>query len=841
MISRSKTNDTKNITPGIKRRVSYKKKQASNFKRQRAIIDAYDFDVQGQYRDYDRIKNYDVNYDLFNGRLDTEAYSDPVCFNVGQEEVELQGHTINHYPIISQVANAMYGEILNRPISPVAIDTGPSGVNYRSTKINEMLRELAETEIIQPTKELVQQKYMQQNGITDPFSLTIEEQKQVMADIQRRTERLTPERITDFIANDLMTPNQRVIQQLSDYLFGTLDIKSKVQSNGKHAICTGESIYYVGDRKGQPVFEVVNPKYFTAFGSQNTEWYQEMSWARYEQWFTITDVMQRYALEFSESNLRDLERMVEPIGGLEHVGDPKYDKVQERLMFEMSIDSKTARKYDGINYKTREGSAQFQRLYGDIISKYGEEKGHQIWNYGIRVAHITWRDKRPLKVVTRIENDTKVTYYRSENYEPTDMDLDVETIWVDEVWEAEKVGSVAGKEYYMNIRPIPGQYKSIHNPFGTDLPYYGRQYNSPLNNSKNVSPIDLGKPWQMEFDITMSSIKHDMSTDLGKVMVLPMMLKPEGWKWQDWMATLKNGKIAVTQLSRHGMNFDPGLLKNIDLSKTSDIAGKMNALQFNFQHLVRSMNFNDARIGAVGQYTTNENIVQSTSASYNQTEGFFDMHFKVAEKAINALINRTRILYKDKRESDVVYDDIARILANVTPDAWFESWGVKLSLSSGDMQKMEQIRGNMLGFIQNGMSFDGILSIMLADTPSEIVDTVRKESKRMQQERAAAMQSAQQARAAEEQKETQLEMAKMNQKLTIEREKMQSQERRAEINSEIFRKQADVDGNKVPDSVQKTLMELKAKEKGLIKEMEIEREKLRLKEKELELRYGANT
>lgn len=841
MITKNSNNDTKKITPDIKRRVSTKKKTASSFKRQRAIMDAYDYDVRGQYRDFNRIKNYQINYDLFNGRLDTEMYSDPVCFNVGKEEVTMEGHTINHYPLISQIANAMYGEIQNRPISPIAIDSGPSGINFRNRKINELIRELVQTEIIQPTQQMVQQKYFKQYGITDPFALSVEEQKQVMADIQSRTDRLTPEKIVDFISNDLMTPNQRVVQQLSNYLFGRLDIKDKIRENGKHAICTGESIYYVGERYDQPVFDVVNPMYFSAYGSQNTEWYQEMSWARYEQWLTVPDLMQRFALDFTEANLRDLEKMVEPIGGLENVGDPRYDKVQERVMYEMSINSDIARKYDGINYKTKEGSGQFQRLYRDVIAKYGEDKGHALWNYGIRVANITWRDKRPLTVVTRIENDKKVKYYRDEHYEEQSGDYSVERIWVDEVWEGDKVGSVAGKEYYLNIHPIPGQYKSVYNPFGVDLPYYGKQYNTHMNNSKNVSPIDLGKPWQMEFDVTMSNIKHDMATDLGKVLILPMMLKPENIKWQDWMNTIKNGKIALTQLSRHGVTFDDRLVRNIDLSKTSDIAGKMATLQFNFQQLVRSMNFNEARIGAVGQYTTNENIVQSTSASYNQTESFFNTHFKVAEKALNALVNRTRILYKNKPDADYVYDDIARILANITPDGWFEPWGVKLSLSSGDMQKMEQIRNNILGFIQNGMSFEGILSLMLADTPSEITDTVRKETKKQEEKRQQEMAMIQQQQEAERQSNQQIELAKLQQKSELEMAKLQSQERRAEINSEIFRKQADVDNNKIPDTIQKALLDIKAEENELAKKLEIEREKLRIKEKELELRYGGNT
>lgn len=838
MVTSNKQNNTKHITPDIKRRVSSKKKQANNFKRQRDIMDAFDYDTNGVHRDSRKIENYEMNWDLFNGRLDVTAYSDPICFNVGEEEVELKGHTITHYPLISQIASAWVGEIEARPFKPIAIDTGPSGMNFRSKKIQELLQRLAHAEVIAPIQQMVQQQYMQQNNVKDPFALSVEEQQQMMADIQSRTEKLTPKDIADFIANDLETPNQRILQDLSDHLSKRLRIEQKIWENGKNAVVTGEEIYYVGERYGEPVFETVNGKHFTSWGSQNVEWYQEKSGCRYEQWFTIEDIMQRHAEYLTNSDLKQLEKLVEPIGGFRHVGDPEYDGVQRKVMHEMSIGGEIARKYDGINYKTKEGSNQFKALYNDVIKKYGNEYGTHIWNYGIREAHICWRDKRKLHRVIRIENGRKTTYWRDEHYEPTANDYEVSEIWVDQVWEGTKIGSVAGEEFYLNIRPIPGQYKSIHNPFGTDLPYYGKPFNTHKNNSKNVSPVDLGKPWQMEFDIMMSNLKHDLATDLGKVLMIPMMLKPENWQWQDWLDTIKHGKLAITQLSRHGMTFDSNLLRNIDLSKVSDMVGKINMLNFIFQQLVRSMRFNDARIGAIGQYTTGENIAQSSNASYNQTESFFNTHLDIAERAVNALLNRTRILYKNRPEEEYIYDDISRILSRITPDFWFEVWGIHISLSSDDAKKVKEIQAQMQAFIQNGISFEGILGVALADNSADVKNVIRIEQKKAEQRRAEEMAQAErmnQERIASQERTKQAELQFDKYKLEAT---LASQEKRADIQADQFRRQADVDNNRIPDTVQKAMMDLQQKQEKLIAELEIAKEKLRIEEKEIDLKYG---
>lgn len=841
----------------VKRRVSASKKRANNFARQREIMDAYDL-YYGYYRDYDEIDKYDVNYDLFNGRLDVSMYDDAVAFNIDNEQVKLESSTaITHYPLISQLANEIHGEMINRPFKPHVKDISLNGKNLRMKKWNELLMEFINNTIIGPLQQEATQKFFLANGITDPFSLNPEQQNQAQAEIQKMTQEMMPEDMLDFMTNDFQTPTQRQAQQLLEWFIERNNLKALFDEGYKHAIAVAKEVYYIGDRHDHPFVEFINPKFFTFGPASNSDWIQDGIWAKYEEWLSYEEVTQRYAEELRMKDLKELESLFEPIGGfrLDQRDPYKPDQVKERAMHELGREGSFLHdKYRHVNYKTREGQKDILRLYEDVINKYGPKYGYNYSNYGVRVARLAWRDKRLLKRVTRIENGKEKKYWLSEHYEPRPEDVKVVEVWVDEIWEGDKIGTATETCIYTNIRPIPGQYRSIDDPFDTKLPYIGKLYNTHLGNSKNVSLVDLGKPWQKEFDTTMAQLKHDMSTDLGNVFLLTLSLKPEGMTWQNFLDTVKNSNLMLVDYHKRGINnIDPQLLRSINLSKAPDIANKVQLLDYFRNNLIMSMRSNQNRIGAVGQYATNENIKMNTAAAYNQTENYFDTHRQITEKVMNALLNRAKYVYKQNPEKlSHILDDMAAADLELSAPFWYSTFNVKVTTSTEDIRKMEELRGQVLSFIQNGMSFDGVLALSLADTPSEIKDVLKKETARIEKQRQEQMAHEQQiqqqqiqAQMAEKQKEMELE-------LTMHREKLASQERRTEIDVQKFRLQNDVDQNQISDFIEKAILEMQQKQQQHESQLEYDRQQqeidkehkdkeLELEEKEINLKYGVGT
>lgn len=832
------------IGQDIKRRVSYKKKIAKDYQRQKDIIDLYD-SYFGDYRDFEELDKYNINYDLLNGRLDVSLYDQPLCIKIQNEkgkleEITLDAATITHYPLISQVASAILGEQILRPFRPLAKDTGEFSQTLRNKKFNELLREVIQHNILNPITDEIRAAFVNQMNTVDTFQLTEEQLQEIENQINAKTKEKTPEEVLDFMVNDFRTPTQRQAQQLLDYFTDKLKFKALQEDGFKHALATGREVYYIGDRHDEPFLKLCNPKYVRWGGSRDTEWIQDAAWATYEEWLSIEEAQQEYAEYLSEFTNKELEGFIEPIGGLRSLGDPKKDMVQRTTMIDLSTEgSALSEKYKDINYKTKKGQNSILNLYADVINKYGKEYGKNPFNYGVRVLHVFWRDKRNMKRVTRLVDGQEKKFWFDEHYEERPEDIKVIDIWVDEIWEGTKLGA-AEACLYINIRPIPNQYPSKYNPFGTKLPLIGKNYNTHMNNSKNVAWIDLGKTWQKDFDTTMSELKHLLKTDMGTQFLMFLELKPEGWKWQDWLNTAKNTGFMFSTLKKHGGVVDPNLLKKIDVGKIQDIAAKIQLLDYFRANLIQSLNFNDARIGAIGQYSTNQNVQQSQIASYNQTEAYFETHRQIFETALNAFMNRAKVLYKTNNKRFNILDDVARTELEISPDFWYEESAIEFSTSAEEIKKVENLKMQMQAFIQNGMSFNGILELALANNTSDIIDIMKKENKRMDQLRQEQMQIQQQQFQAQLQADMQDKQAQRDTTIQLELAKLKSQENRATMDMDKFRRQADADLDGRSDALEKSEMELSIKKliedkKAELAALKIQTDK-ELKEKELSIK-----
>lgn len=819
----------------IKRRVSYSKKAASSFRRQKDIIDRIDT-YYGAFRDHDKIDKYSINYDLYNGRLDGGLLDDPLTVKMGKELVNLEQHSITHFNFTSQIARAMHGEQKIRPFTPIAKDMGPRSASLRKAKTHDLIGEYLQSNVLAPLRETVFQKYMQENGIEDIRQLDPEMQQQLQADIEKRVNQRTPGEIIDFMQNQFSTPSQRGAQQMLDFLVDFLDIKYTQDEAFKSAIITGEEVIYVGERNNDVVFDLLNPKYYTWLGSQHTTRYEKGDWGKYEEWFSVDAIMQRHAMHLTKKQIKELEKLVEPMGGTRNIGDPKYDPIQRSVMYDLS-DSRNPerRKWENANIGLKNDHNALINLYGEAIGKWGSSYGTSLSNYGIREARVAWRDKRKLKYVTRRNPNTgeKETYWLDEHYTPQPKDITVQEVWLDEVWEGTKIGTFS-EGIYTNIRPSIGQYKSIFDPFDNDLPFYGMAFNTHMNNSKNISPIDLGKPFQKEIDATMANIRFDMATDVGKVFMMDMAMKPENWTWQEFLDSIKTAKMAPINTNQSGAPVDHTTAKAIDMSRINDIASKLEYLSVLRSNLVQAMLFNDARIGAIGEYATNTNTRANQSASYNQTEDFFDTHRKIMERALNALINKAKVVYKDQdHRNEIIFDDITLAELKSNPDFWYEANGIKITLSTEDIRSVERIKDLALTLSQNSMTPQSVMELSLAKTPTDVMDIMRKESKRMESAQQAQMEAQQAQMEAERQQEIEDRDAKFGHDIRLAQIDNISKEHRSMLEASQFERQADVDNNKIADSVERAQIEDERKRKKDEMDNVIKEKELELKEREV--------
>lgn len=818
------------IGKDYKVRASRYQKEAKDFQRQKDLLDVYDT-YYGTFRDHKQIETWEINYDLMNGRLDANLYSEPIKFKLGAEEITLDHQNITHYPLISQIARAFHGEAILRPFNPTVKHHGAKAGTMRDKEWSARISQLLADNIIAPIRQQVTQQYLASNGITDLYALQPEQLLQVEADVNRRVMQSTPKDVVDFMNNKFQTPTEVHANELLRSIMGDFDIDWMQGEGFKHMIPTGREVVFCGERRDELLIKLCNPKYFTSGGSQNQEWFQDREWAKYEEWITFGKAMQDHADIIDSKTYEELLDLGEPIGGHKNIGDPRKDRVQRHLMFEVGVEgSEIQRKSSGLDIRNSDGQRRIKQLYADIAKQYGHDNGDYFGYYGIRRAHIVFRDKRHLKRVTRNVSGELKKFWLDEHYEPKPSDIEIKDYWVDEVWEGYKLG----EDHHVGIRPVPYQYKSIYNPFKVDLPYYGIDYNTFMGNSRNVAFPDLGKAWQKEFDVTMANIKHDMATELGQVFVMAMGLKPQNMKWQEWMDTIKSGSIlAADTQQRAYSSLDPQLIRGLDLSKASSIANKIQYLEVIKQNLLQAMNFTPGRIGQVGQYTTQANLQIQQSASYNQTESYFQTHNKLWEKILQSAINKKRYILRHKDfEARQVLSDTSLAEMTMMDDFWFDELKVKISLSSEDVAAVERLKQQVQALIQNSYGFDAIVELSMAETQEEILNIARRETEKVRQMTQSQSKAEQEMEQAKREHESQ--QAQLDREWSFREKKLQvdSNERAAILRAEQFSRQFDINENKESDLIESKQIEMEQREKERLDDKEIKERELEIKNKE---------
>lgn len=804
-------------------RISYAKKKAHDFRWAEQVADFYD-KYYGGYCDMKRLKRLKINYNLYNGRGEQAMDEYKQDYH---SELEMEGlggfDDIQYHPVIDQVAKAMVGEMQRRPLKPIAIDSSGYTMNLRKMKRNEMFQSYIQQQILDPIRAQAFQSVMQRLGIQDPYALSPEEQQEMNFMVQEQAQSMTPSEIDNYMRKDYKSPTEMQAQKLVDFMMGDLDIKFVTDQGFKHAIISGEEIYYVSVRHGMPYLELVNPMGFTTSAANNTHFIEDGEFATYERNIKYTDMFNAFGDKFQPKDLKKIESAFQTTTG----GGGIYDESHHaRLVAEISrVDSVVEQKLTGAigDIRTQEGQNNLKHLYsrfGSISDGYSS----------IRHTHIVWKGLRKLIYVTRATNQGTQNFWVDESYkfnkQKGDMKQDI--IWVPEIWETDKLGTADA--IYINKQPLPNQYRSLDDPWNVKLPYVGVQYGRLFGNAENVAPMDLGKPWQYKFNVQMAKIHEMEATDVGKVLLTTMGAKPEDWSWGKWIMMMKYGKIAPIDTTSESFNpgIDSQIFKSLDLSTLSDMVGRLQYLEFTRNQIALSMSYNPSRLGHVAPHAAVTNTQQSIVQSSYQTEDIYSTHNKVVENLLNALVRCARTAF---RENDMartyLLDDMS--IAELELD-WglldVSKIGVKIRNSSEDFNNIMNVKSVAQSMVQNGLiTMPELIKLMWASNGAEILNIAEhaeeKAGKRREEEIAA------QERLMEKQSIMAKELQELQQAFEVE--KMDKQNYKdllvAEITSTRFAQQHDINKNQLSDKYEIEKMKIQHEKIQKDRDRELDKEK----------------
>lgn len=809
------------FTGMFNQRLTWAQKKAYDFKWAEDWADYLDcFD--GVYTDLEKYKRLSLNYDLYNGRGESAMRSfsgSTGNMHLAEEGFDLGFEDVQHHDIQSQVAKGMVGEQRKRPLKPIAIDGSGAALNQRKRKELELRQEYLESTIIAPMQQQIVMSYMQENGITDVHSLSPEEQQQMNADVAQRKEVMTPPEIKKYMRTNYKTASETQAQKLIDYIMVNYNVKWKTDENFKHAIITGAEVYKTGVLHNDIQFEIVNYKGFTYSASPNTHFIEDGDWAKYEQIKKISDIYNQFGDQFTSAHLKKLDSIFKSTGA---VGDDPYG-VQSNLVDIISNDPGNPLFDQELDVRTTKGQSQLREIY----NKYGAANQNHTQ---LRHVHITWKSLRKLKNIHRKLSNGKIErFWVDESYTYNEMkgDIKQEVAYVPEVWETYKIGY--SDAIYLNKRPIPYQYRSTSNPWDVKLPYVGVEYNRLMGNTKNVAPMDLGKPWQYKFNVQMARLHEMEATDVGKVLLTSANAKPKDWTWGKWFDMIKYGKIAPVDFQAEGMSpLDAQAIRSIDLSNLQDMTARVNYLEWLRTQVALAMSYNPSRLGEVSPYTSVSNNQQNIIQSVNQTEDIYSTHNMVVENLLNSLLGCARIAFKDNPvKKSYMLDDMSIAELDLDWELLNRSEiGIRVRNSSDDFNNIESVKQQAQAMVQNGMiSFPELIRLTWAKNYGEVLNIAEEAEEKVQKEREEAQANQQQMM--QEQQKIQEALAKQQIDLKLlmqERDHMNSKDV-AMISREQMALQYDIDKNGLNDGIQSKQMELSLKDKLETEKMRIESEK----------------
>jgi len=805
------------------KKLTKKQKEYSNFKNIRERVEDYISYMETQMSKEFQ-ENTHVNLKLINGDVDIETmYDNPITVPIGGETVQLDYQDISHTPLIAQVSNSFIGEISKLFFKPTVKDSSPSKATFLKKEAANKLAAYFENRIGALRQNIMATK-MQEYGVTDPFS-NPEMQMQMQQEVDEELKNQTPKEIFDFLLNKTVTPKARGAQKILDVISSKSNVRDENIQGLKYLMSSGHICFYTGMKNNEPYYEAVNPMFFKTISSMETEDFQHHRAAMRVTWKHKDDILQEFAEDLTAADIKKLDSQYELMGSnSSYFYDYENNNAMKNHQFLMTQDGNIEKLKD-ININTREGQTQYKLLTTELFPDNNSMHfGNQ---YGIKVTHVVYREKRKLYKVGRYLEGVVRFFYISEEYvENEEEDEVIEEVWVDEVWEDTVIGTFDC--IHVRTRPLPDQYLDPDNPYLVNLPYYGKKVGTNKGVTKPFVFIDLGKSAQKDYDISIASIKHTMNTEIGSVFTLLMQLKPDNYSWQDFIDSMRNlhfMPIDISQVVNNPLAYQ--FLRDFNLKSASDLAQKLAVAEMHKQTLFTSMLFNSERLGIISQYAPGTNATASQTASYNQTTYLVQQYMTVINKAMMGLLNVSASYYKDHPEkAAMILDDLSLADLLTSGDNGYTYHGIQIADNFEEDDLVKLMKSYALAFIQNSENHLATMDVIMAKTESEIRDIVAREGEEMARRREENMKMTQQQIQAEQETKLKLKEMETQKEFKLNDDKLANAIERALITRENFALAQDINKDGQSDLLTAQIIKIKA-------EREMHKDKMELEEKKL--------
>lgn len=615
--------------------------------------------------------------------------------------------------------------------------------------------------------------------VTNSDSVSIKEEKKYQALLQKvsdmfmqvqegQSELQGPKQIMEEFERTYVDSRALKGQAAINYIMQNEEVKDKFMKGFFHYLVTGEVYSHKGVIRNETFYDILNPLDIDYDKDPDLEFVEDGDWAMVRKYAHASTVIDTFGESLTDEQILELE-------------NPQQTSADSYLLYRAEANGSDENIYRN-------------RLI-ECITVY--------WKSRKRIGFLTYPDP-----MTGMSEEMIVQEGFRMNAEMRQAGAKVRYEWVNEVWEGTRIDG----RFYIDINPIANQRTSMDNPSKCKLPINGRKYSDI--NSDNISLVSLGIPYQLNYNIFKYRMELAIARSKDIIAQFDINMIPKKWDMDKFMYFVEGTGIAWVDYNKEGIQLSPQHQSVLDMSiKTID--QYLQLLESIMMEWEKISGVNRQRQGGIGPYEGKAASQQAIVQSSHITEDLFRKFSRFEQRELQGLLDYSKEAWVNGKKGMYVMPDTTVEMFDISSMELMESeFGIFMSDSGRDQDKLEQARAIGQSMVQNGVPASAVLDMFDTENFIGLKDKIRKAEKaqeELQQAQQKAQQEQQQQQMQMQQQQAQMEM--------LDKDK----DRQVEIEKALIAAEAKDQSGKIQLDMEK-----------MMRDFEIKEQEIRLKERALD-------
>jgi len=475
-------------------------------------------------------------------------------------------------------------------------------------------------------------------------------------------------------------------------------------------LVSGEEIAITDILGGEPIIRKGNPlSLFTIRGS-NTYKIEDSDIIIELSFVPVGQIIDEYHDELKDSQIKKLE------DGYSYTASAS-GKIFNRTLKNVPIDlTSWLNQQGGIGSVITAGINE-SSFFGGSFDAYGN----------VRKLRVLWKGMKKVGILPFYdENGDMQKTYVDEDYPLNDTELEsVKWIWLGEWYETTKIAD----DIYVKMGPRPIQFRSMDNPSKCHPGIIGSIFNT--NDSKSLSFVSLGKPYQLMYNFFMHKLWEEMKTYKGRMARISTSMIPSNFTMDQFLFYMDQFKIVFEDEFNEGtkgaalgklagtMNRGSGSIEIGDAAVIENLLGILTFLENRVQDIV---GITDQRLGAIDKRETVGGVERGVKQSSLNTAKYFSIHDDFRVRALEAYIETAKIAWRNQKfKRQFILSDGSQSVLDFDGQLFNESeYGVYVTNSIVDKDMMNTIKSLVQPFMQNGGNLSMVMELYRTQDPASL-------------------------------------------------------------------------------------------------------------------------